>query len=155
MLEPPDLETELILACLQHDYSLQASDIIFLPLGADIHTAVFCAQASHGEKYFVKLRQSPISEVVVILPKFLSDQGMSQIIAPQITRDGQLWAELGIYKLILYPYIDGRSGFDVTLSESQWFDLGIALKHLHQTDLPGGIRRCVRQEIYSFLKGQA
>lgn len=40
MLEKPDLPDQAILTCLQREYGLQAEDLSFLPVGADVNTAV-------------------------------------------------------------------------------------------------------------------
>jgi spectinomycin phosphotransferase len=41
MLEKPDLQDEKIGACLQDEYGLLAVQVAFLPLGADMNTAVY------------------------------------------------------------------------------------------------------------------
>ena len=82
MLEKPDLRDERIAACLQDTYGLRVVQVTFLPLGADLNTAVYRAVADDGTPYFVKLRRGDFDEIAVTLPKFLSDQGIEQIIAP-------------------------------------------------------------------------
>ena len=88
MLEKPDLQDERIAACLQDAYGLRVVQVTFLPLGADPNTAVYRAVADDGTPYFVKLRRGDFDEIAVTLPKFLSDQGIAQIIAP-LTRPGR------------------------------------------------------------------
>ena len=92
MLEKPDLQDKKIIACLQNEYELTVSQVAFLPLGADLNTAVYRAEAE--TPYFVKLRRGIFDETSVTLPKFLSDQGIEQIIPPLATKTGQLWASL-------------------------------------------------------------
>lgn len=46
MLEKPDLPDHAILTCLQREYSLQVEDLSFLPIGADVNTAVFRVDAA-------------------------------------------------------------------------------------------------------------
>ncbi len=88
MLEKPDLPDEKIIACLQAEYGLHVAAIAFLPLGADLNTAVYRVVADDGTAYFLKLRSGVFDETSVALPKFLSDQGIAQIIAPLATRPG-------------------------------------------------------------------
>jgi spectinomycin phosphotransferase len=99
--------------------------------------------------YFCKLRGGVFDETSVALPKFLSDQGIAQIIAPLSTQAGQLWASLDVFKVILYPFIEGRNGYEVELSESQWRDFGAALKGVHTAVLPPALIGCIRRETYS------
>jgi spectinomycin phosphotransferase len=82
MLEPPSLRDKDIVACLQDAYGLTIGQVAFLPLGADRNTAVYRSVAADETLYFVKLRRTTFDELSVALPRFLSDQGIAQIIAP-------------------------------------------------------------------------
>lgn len=149
MLEKPDIQGEQIVACLQDEYGLPAVQVAFLPLGADLNTAVYRAATEDGTPYFVKLRGGIFDETAVTLPKFLSDQGIAQIIAPVATKMGQLWASLGAYRLILYPFVEGRSGFEVDLSDRHWGDLGTVLRRIHTAVVTPDLARRIQQETYS------
>jgi len=149
MLEKPDLKDEKIIACLKDDYGLQVAQIKFLPLGADLNTAVYRALSDHEIPYFVKLRKSNFEEVAVTLPKFLSESGVPNIIPPLKTKSGQLWANLEIFKLILYPFIEGRDGFGIDLSDRHWLEFGIALKRIHTVEIPPSITNRIQRETYS------
>jgi len=135
MLEKPDLPDEKILACLQDKYGLNVVQVAFLPVGWQ-YTAVYRVVAEDKAPYFVKLIRGSFDEAAVTLPKFLSDQGITHIIAPLVTSTGQLWASLDTFKLILYPFIAGHNGFQVTLSDSQWVTFGRAVKSIHTAMLP-------------------
>lgn len=82
MLEKPDLEDGRLVACLNDEYGLLVGQVSFLPLGADRNTAVYRIIADDETPYFLKLRGGDFDETSVLLPKFLSDQGIEQIIAP-------------------------------------------------------------------------
>ncbi len=149
MLEKPDLRDEEIIACVQHEYGLGVAQLAFLPLGADLNTAVYRVVADDETTYFLKLRRGVFDETSVALPKFLRDQGIEQIIAPLATRTGQLWASLDAFKAILYPFVAGRDGYEVGLSDRQWGDLGAALKRIHTAAVPPALIRRIQQEVYS------
>lgn len=154
MLEKPDLPETSIVACLQEAYLLHIAKIAFLPIGADLNTAVYRAVTPEGNAYFVKLRRhtagnNGFAEVSVRLPKFLYDQGLAQVIAPLPTAAGQLWAEMEAYRLILYPFVEGRDGYQVALNAGQWADFGRALKHLHTAPFPPEMVNCIPTESYS------
>lgn len=57
MLEKPALEDQDIIACLRREYGLSVKEITFLPLGADLNTAVYRAVTDKKTPYFVKLRR--------------------------------------------------------------------------------------------------
>ena len=149
MLEKPNLSDEKIIACLQAEYGLHLAQLAFLPLGADLNTAVYRAVADDETPYFVKLRLNDFDEIAVTLPKFLSQQGIHQIIAPLAARSGQLWAGLEASKLILYPFVEGKDVYEVALSDRQWVDFGAALKRIHSTAVPPELTQRIPRETYS------
>lgn len=149
MLEKPELQDEKIIACLRDEYGLSIVQVAFLPLGADLNTAVYRLVAADETPYFLKLRGGLFDETSVALPKFLSDQGIGQIIAPLVTQTGQLWASLDAFKVILYPFVEGHNGYEVDLSDRHWGEFGTALKHIHTAKVPPALTRRIRQETYA------
>jgi spectinomycin phosphotransferase len=149
MLEKPDLADERIVACLNKEYGLRIAEISFLPLGADRNTAVYRAVAEDGTPFFLKLRGGYFDETSVALPKFLSDQGIAQIIAPLTTSAGRLWASLDAFKVILAPYVEARNGYQVDFSDHHWREFGAAMKRVHTVVVPPALRRHIRSETYS------
>jgi len=149
MLEKPDLQDEKISACLRNNYGLSPAEINFLPLGADLGTAVYHAVAQDGQEYFVKLRRAPFAEIAVTLPKFLSDHGIAQIITPLVSKSGRLWAELDEFKVILYPFVAGHDVYEADLSGSQWVEFGRALRRIHTLNIPSALTSFIWREAYS------
>jgi spectinomycin phosphotransferase len=161
VLEKPDLKDEAIIACLQDQYGLHIDQLAFLPLGADLNTAVYRAVSDQGAAYFVKLRRGAFDEIAVTLPHWLSEWGIVQIIAPlptklsqttqstQLARIGPLWANVDAYKLILYPFIEGGNGYQVELTDRLWVEFGKALKSIHTAPIPSALLRAIPQESYA------
>jgi len=149
MLEKPDFPDERIIACLQDEYGLPVVQVVFLPLGADHHTAVYRVVAEGETPYFLKLRRGVFDQIAAALPRFLSDQGIRQIIPPLPTRTGRLWANLEAFTVILYPFVEGRNGYEVELSDHHWRDLGTAVKRIHTAVVPLALAWNLPQEIYS------
>jgi spectinomycin phosphotransferase len=128
---------------------LPVAAVTFLPLGADVNTAVYRAVAGDGKPYFLKLRRGPFDEVSVALLRFLSDQGIAQILAPLSCSTGELWGEVDGFKTILYPFVEGRNGYEVDLSDRQWAEFGAALKRVHTAVLPPDLRGRIQRETYA------
>jgi len=149
MLEKPDLRDEEIFTCLHAGYGMAVAQVAFLPLGADQNTAVYQVVADDGTPYFLKLRKGVFDETSVALPRFLSDQGIKPIIAPLPTKTGQLRADVDAFKAILYPFVDGRDGYDIALSARQWREFGAALKQIHTLDVPATLTNAIRRETYA------
>ena len=149
MLEKPDLPDAKIVACLQGQYGLPVAHVAFLPLGADQQTAVYRAVAGDGTSYFCKLRRGGFDEIAVALPRCLHDQGIVHVIAPLPTRTGQLWTSLDGFKVVLYSFVEGHSGFEVGLSDRHWVEFGAALKRIHTRVLPPALVRRIPRETYA------
>jgi len=137
------------MARLQAEYGLRVAQITFLPLGADRNTVVYRVVAADDTPYFVKLRRGEFSATSVALPKFLYDLGLRHIIAPLTTQTGQLWATLDDYAVIVYPFIDGRDGYDVDLADRHWIEFGVTLKRIHTASVPRSIIDLIPRENYS------
>lgn len=149
MLEKPDLSDEKLSTCLQNAYGLRVMQIAFLPLGADPNTAVYRAVTADSTAYFVKLRSGVFDELSVLLPKWFSEQGIAHIIPPLATQTGQLWATFGAYTVILYPFVEGRNGYEVTVTDRHWREFGTVLKQIHTAAVPSVLMQRLPQERYS------
>jgi spectinomycin phosphotransferase len=149
MLAKPDLDDEKIIACLRDAFELHVVQIEFLPLGADRRTAVYRVVARDRMRYFLKLRSGAFDETSVTLPKFLNDQGIGQILAPLPTKDGQLWAKMDEYALILCPFVQGDNAYSVDLTDRHWIELGSALKRIHTANVPREIAERIPLESFS------
>lgn len=149
MLKKPQIKDEKIIFRLQNDHGLTISQLTFLPLGADINTAVYRAVTEEDHAYFVKLRKDNFDPTSVILPKFLSDQNIPNIIPPLTTQTGHLWSTEESFNIILHPFIEGQNGFDIDLSEHDWFEFGQALKKIHTAKVPASIKSGIQPEGYS------
>ena len=148
MLEKPDIPDELIISHLQVKYGFHASALTFLPLGADTGSVSYRITASNGTAYFLKLRKG-FSEISVTVPLFLKSQGVKEIIAPFETKSKQGWADFGEYKMILYPFIEGKDGFEMELSDRHKQTLGAALKAIHSIKPPPTLKEQIPQETLS------
>ena len=149
MLEAPDLQPDLIVTCLREAYNLSNAQITFLPLGADVNTAVYRVETNDGQPYFLKARTGAFDEVSVVLPRFLNDQGIRQIIPPLRTLTERLWVDLAAYRLVLYPFVAGRNGYEAKLSAHHWAEFGTVLRCVHEVTLPEALARGIRQETYT------
>src|SRR5829696_3838519 len=146
MLEKPDIPDELIVSHLQRQYDLSVAQLEFLPLGADSGTAVYRVVENGGTAYFLKLRKG-FEEIIVTVPLFLKSQGLKEIISPFETKSKQGWADFGEYKMILYPFIEGKNGFEMELSDQHKRTLGMAFKEIHSIQVPSELKRLIPQEI--------
>jgi len=150
MLTPPDIATTTLEAVLAETHGLHATRIEFLPLGADVHSAVFRVQASDGAAYFLKLRSGDADRAAVAVPAFLHhDKGIDAVMAPLPTTDRALSVQRHGFDWMLYPFFEGRSGFERAPTPAQWTALGAALSAVHRTALPPELLALVPRESYA------
>lgn len=149
MLEKPAIQDSQISDCLRDAYGLDVIDIRFMPLGADVNTAVFRAVTDAGAAYFVKLRSGAFDEMSIIVPKLLHEQHINSIIAPLSNRSQELWVNLGEFKVAVFPFIEGCDGYEINLLDRHWIDFGQALKALHTAKLPSTVTNRIQLEQYS------
>jgi len=147
MLEKPNIPDEQIISHLQKEYNLHVAELSFLPLGADIGTAVYRVVAKGRMSYFLKLRRG-FDEIVVTIPLFLRLQGIQEIIIPLQTKSSQYWTSFGEYTMILYPFIEGQDGFERELTDEHRRILGASLNRIHSAKLPLELERQLPQETF-------
>lgn len=149
MLERPNLADSQIITGLQTAFGFTVTELTFLPIGND-PTAWVYKVSTETELYFLKVKQGHLDLGSVYVPHALYQSGITQIVTPILNRAGELWTGIPLanYKLILYPYIDGRSGMEVGLSDAQWTELGAILRRMHSTNLHAQIDLFVGRESF-------
>lgn len=148
MLDKPALSDARLTTCLREAYGLVTVKLTFLALGADADTAVYKAVTSAGQPHFVKLRRGLFDEMSVKLPRYLSDHGVSHLIPVVEARTSELWVDLEPFTVTVYPFVTGKSGYEVPLTARNWHDFGVALKRLHTLDVPPELHNRLRRETY-------
>jgi spectinomycin phosphotransferase len=149
MLQRPDIPDESIISCLQDEYRLPITRIELLPIGVDQRVAVYRADTSEGRSYFVKLREGDFNEGALLLLKFLSGLGIEEIIPPLETFSGELWKTLGVYRLVLFRFVEGRDAYETRLKRQQWQSLGKAVKSVHIAKAANELQMQLPTEKYS------
>jgi spectinomycin phosphotransferase len=147
MLEKPDIPDQLILSRLQEEYGLQHAQLQFLPIGADLGTVVYRAVADDGRTYFLKLRKG-FRAITITVPLYLQGQNVEEMLTPLPTRSKGYWADFDEYKMILYPFIEGRNGFERELTDDHRRTLGAVLRQIHQVRLPPELSEQITTESF-------
>jgi spectinomycin phosphotransferase len=148
MIEKPDIPDERIIGALNTSYSIQTSEIEFLPIGNDASAFSYRVETRDGNSYFLKLKTKLSGVAGLFVPRFLKDNGVEQVVAPLPTREQKLMAEMDEFTLILYPFITGKEAMQVGMSDAQWREFGSTLKKIHLTDLPSELSQQLRRETF-------
>ncbi|MSP13741.1 MAG: aminoglycoside phosphotransferase family protein [Chloroflexi bacterium] len=148
MREKPSIPEERLLACLQEQYDLSAVTLDFLPLGLDTRAGVYRAVSEQGTPYFLKAKYGSLYKPSCLVPGYLRDQGIAAVVAPLTTRQGTLWTQVGAWTLIVYPFIEGDTGWNPAMTSGNWQAVGTALKQIHRVALPPGGFPSMRTETF-------
>lgn len=148
MEEKTALSDQHIIDCLNTYFGLEVTLLLLLPWGADINAFVYKAQTKNAA-YFVKLKRGHDHQIAASLTRWLYDAGISQIIAPILTTQGQSTLHINHWTLIVYPFIEGQDGFNQDLTHTQWVTLGKAIRKIHDMNIPLSIQQQIRKEQYS------
>jgi spectinomycin phosphotransferase len=149
MIENHFLSDQFIINCLYAIYGIKVAALTCLPLGADIDAAVYKAQTEDQSSYFVKLKCYSDGDISAALQLLLHNAGIKEIIAPIKTGDGKSIYHTNDFMLVVYPFIEGKDGFHVALTDDQWITFGKALRQVHELQLPSSIKGQIKQENYS------
>ena len=148
MLERPHLPDETISACLRDGYDLAVTGIEFLPIGNDTNSWVYRVSAEDQQAYFAKVKRGPVYLPSLAVPRYLKDHGLEQVVAPLPARTLELWQHVGDFVLFLYPFINGRTGRTVGLTDGQWIELGTVLKRIHSPAVGAELAAQVGRETF-------
>lgn len=147
MIEKPNISDERIISALQENYSIYVSGIEFLPLGLDSSAWAYRME-TENDIHFLKLRKEIPNPAGILIPRFLKEQGIEQVMAPLPTQNGETWAIADDFFFILYPFITGQRVMDVGMSDAHWVEFGSVLKRLHTTIPPSGLLSQLRSETF-------
>jgi len=147
MREKPGIPDELLQTTLQDQYDLVPVTLEFLPVGLDYHAGVYRVVSEQGISYLLKVTSRPLYEPRYLVPRYLNDQGITSVVAPLLTKRGALWAKLGDWTLIVYPFIEGNSSF-TGMTNEHWKELGSIFKQIHQVPVPAEGFESLRTEAF-------
>ena len=129
-------------------FGLRISEATFQPSG-DVNSAVYRITTDGRARYLLKLRRADFDEVAVAVPAYLHSRGVLGVMAPIATTSNELWIRTHGFNWMLYPFFDGKSGFEAPLSPAQWIALGETMRKVHTAILPADLARHVPRESYS------
>lgn len=151
MREPLSIPEEDLRACLRDEYGLAAVALEFLPLGLDTRAGLYRVAVAQGASYLLKVKAGSFYEAGALVPRYVADQGIAAVVAPQPTTRGALWARLPGregWVAMVYPFIEGESGWNAAMTDEQWRAVGAALRQIHQVALPPGGFASLRRETF-------
>lgn len=149
-METPGLTDELIAARLRQDYGVRPTRLCPLSLGADSDARVWRVETADEGAYFLKAKiaRAGADDLGAAVARALVAAGIDQVVVPLPTKTGALRLPVGGVALTLYPFVEGRTGWDDGLSTDQWSRYGAILRRLHATTLPPDLTRRLPRETF-------
>lgn len=147
MLEKPDLADANIIEQLESRYAIRIHALKFLPIGNDQRAWAYRVEADGGA-FFLKLRKGGTKPASLIAPHYLKSLGIEQVVAPLETALGGLLVSEGDYDLILYPFIDGRSAWQISLTLKQWRAWGKIMRRIHGSSPNSQVLNASEREVF-------
>ena len=134
MLEKPDLADAIIIERLQSHYGLLVRALEFMPVGNDQRAWAYRVETAAGD-CFLKLRAGGTKPASLIAPHYLKSRGIDAVVAPLETVSGALLLSDGDFDYILYPFIEGKSDWKMSIARNQWRAWGEILRRIHGSAL--------------------
>lgn len=147
MRDQPGIAEERLKACLEDAYGLKPVSLDFLSLGLDYRAGVYRVLGEQRATYLLKVKLGELYTPACRVPRYLSEQGVTGVVAPLPTRSGALWERLDGWNLLLYPFIDGDTSW-TGMTDEHWQELGSTLRQIHQVKLPPGGFEGLRAETF-------
>ena len=145
MLERPALDDATLVGALRDGYGLPVEHLAFVPLGNDSAAWTYQAAEPDGRAWFVKVRRDP-RPAGILVPRFLRDHGLTEVVAAVPTREGEPWLDVGPWSVLVYPHVGAPRAMDVGMDEGGWSRLGAFAARLHATTLPPDLAALVPRE---------
>jgi spectinomycin phosphotransferase len=147
VIEKPNIQDERIISALRDRFSIPVIRIEFLPLGLDSSAWAYRVEVENAT-YFLKLRKELPNPAGILIPRFVREQGIQQVMAPLATNNGEAWVCADGFFFILYPFVTGNEVMEVGMSDEHWVEFGKVLKKLHTTQLTPELLSQIRRETY-------
>lgn len=100
-----------------------------------------------GASYLLKVRSGPLYEPGCLVPAYLSDQGITSVVAPLPTSNHELWARIAGWAVIVYPFLEGETSWR-GMTDEQWRETGSIFKQIHQVLPPSSGFESLRKETF-------
>ncbi len=118
-----------------------------LNAGADLNAFTHRVEDNENRSFFIKLRKGNADNFGTEFLSFLKSKGIQNIISPIDTILCQ--HDQNDFNMVIYPYIQGKNGFEIPLLKEQWIALGKTLKQIHSIDVSPEIITKIKHEDFS------
>jgi hypothetical protein len=124
-----------LMEIIKKEYGLSIYLVEKLNIGFDQHTAIYKLFSKTDEIYFLKTRSGNFNELCITVPFWMSTKfNLPHLIDPIKTIKNKLFVKILSCRLMLFSFIDGQSGWDISLTKEQFYEFGKFMFNLHSVD---------------------
>jgi spectinomycin phosphotransferase len=143
------IDLEKISEIIQTEYGISVSGINQLNIGFDQNTTVFKLFSNESKAFFLKIRSGNFTKTSLTVPVFISDNiNSSNIINIVKTIDGKLYVKRTSLYFMIFSFINGQSGWDISLTKDQFVDFGKFMYRIHSMKFPKEYTKIIPKERY-------
>ncbi|HEU5379135.1 MAG TPA: aminoglycoside phosphotransferase family protein, partial [Ktedonobacteraceae bacterium] len=103
--------------------------------------------SEQGASSLLKVRSGALYEPGCLVPAYLSEQGITSVVAPLPTRNHAFWARREDWTVIVYPFLEGETSW-TGMTDEQWKETGSIFKQIHQVAPPSSGFEALRKETF-------
>jgi spectinomycin phosphotransferase len=138
---------EALAAALRTAHGLDVVELERVEDGADAAAVSFRLRTRDGSGWFVKLRPNA-RPAAVLIPRYLHDQGVPEVVASIPTRDGTPWLRIGTWSVFVSPLVHAPSVMRAGMSLDGWRRFGEIAARIHATRLPDELSALLATETF-------
>lgn len=137
---------------IRREYAIDLATLDYLPLGEEAHH--FLATGSERQRYFVRAQRlgsgaslPDLSVAYRATAHLQSLPGLEAIVAPLVSRRGDLVVREGRSGVAVFPFVEGTTAFDAPVAEWVWAEIAAFFAALHQ--VPPSLRSIRARETFA------
>ncbi len=133
-IDSQHIDKQQLVHAINAAYDLNIRSITFVPKGEEAFT--YIGRTDSSEPYFIRVQLAvsaiQLERVYPIIYALHEQYGLSQVVAPFMTRDNTLVISFHDYIVAVFPYIEGTTLYKQAPSEIDITATAILLARLHQ-----------------------
>jgi spectinomycin phosphotransferase len=143
--EPPDVAVGDLIERAQSRFGIPVNEAEFLPFGNDSAAWAFRLASEHGT-WFLKVVNRSVDAASLEVPRYLAEHGIEHLLAPIATAAGAPFDLGDTFSLIVYPFVDGEPGGEISLTTAQRTEFGRVVRRIHDTPVSEDLATIMRRE---------
>lgn len=150
MLTEPNISRQSLIDAIEVNYGLSVQSLDFLPIGADLRSFSYDCYTHDHRRFYLKLRLADDSFSQFLSTSLYVARQVEGAIHPLPCKHNEVnLLQFGSYQAMLFPFVKGVAGWGITLTPTQWHQIGRTFRSLHDLALPDSLKEILPREDFS------